>query len=161
MPSGGSAGAGHCYTWTMTAFRDFNFKLLVVEKLMYWDETLTPAFSLREHMRARGVQDLDAYVRDNALEYTVLDEPRAYFSQLEIPEELLASVDELTFDGGHQVFMECAPVWDGEDDLFDLRSLDDLDLLPNLKLFTGGSALEYMMPGSLEVLAARGITARF
>ncbi len=32
-----------------------------------------------------------------------------------------------------------APVWDGEDGLFDVRCLDDLDLLPNLKLFTGGA----------------------
>jgi hypothetical protein len=144
----------------MTVFRDFNFKLLVVEKLMYWDETLSPAFSLEQHMRARGVEDLAAYVEENELEYTVLDEARAYFEDLDIPAELLATVDELTFDGGHQVFMECAPVWDGEDDLFDVRSLDDLDLLPNLKLFTGKRELEHMVPGALEILAARGIAAR-
>ncbi|MGW7456005.1 DUF6892 domain-containing protein [Streptomyces sp. NPDC054787] len=144
----------------MTTFRDFNFKLLVVEKLMYWDETLAPAFSLEQHMRARGIEDLDAYVKENELEYTILDEARAYFEELEIPPELLATVEELTFDGGHQVFMECAPVWDGEDDLFDVGCLDDLELLPNLKLFTGGRDLEHMVPGALEALAARGIAAR-
>ncbi|MGW7194618.1 DUF6892 domain-containing protein [Streptomyces chryseus] len=144
----------------MTAFRDFNFKLLVVEKLMYWDETLSPMFSLEQHMRERGVEDLDAYVEENDLAYTVLAEPRAHFEELEIPSALLATVEELTFDGGHQVFMECAPVWDGEDDLFDVRCLDDLDLLPNLKLFTGGRALRHMIPDALEILAARGITAR-
>lgn len=144
----------------MTDFRDFSFKLLVVEKLMYWDQTLLPEFSLREHMRAHGVDDLDTYVDEKELEYTVLDEARAYFQALEIPAELLATVEELTSDGGHQVFMECAPVWDGEDDLFGVRSLDDLDLLPNLKLFTGGRELEHMLPGSLEILAARGIAVR-
>ncbi|WP_030546757.1 DUF6892 domain-containing protein [Streptomyces albus] len=144
----------------MTAFRDFNFKLLVVEKLMYWDKTLTPPFSMREHMRARGVEDLHTYVEEHGLEYTVLDEARAYFEALEIPAGLLATVEELTFDGGHQVFMECAPVWDGEDDLFDVRSLDDLDLLPNLKLFTGAEMLELMVPGGLEILTARGIAVR-
>ncbi|MEV7507107.1 hypothetical protein AB0O57_03990 [Streptomyces sp. NPDC091201] len=143
----------------MTGFRDFNFKLLVVEKLMYWDETLKPAFDLRAHMRARGVQDLDAYVAANGLEYTVLPEARAHFEELEIPAELLATVDELTFDGGHQVFQECAPVWDGEDDLFDLHSLEDLRLLPNLKLFTGADALEYMLPGALDTLAAHGVAS--
>lgn len=56
--------------------------------------------------------------------------------------------------------MECAPVWDGDDDLFDIRSLDDLDLLANLKLFTGGYALEYMIPDAPKALAARGIGAR-
>ncbi|MEU6760116.1 hypothetical protein [Streptomyces sp. NPDC046685] len=144
----------------MTTFRDFNFKLLVVEKLMYWDETLAPAFSLEQHMRARGIEDLDAYVEENELEYTILDEARSYFEELEIPPGLLATVEELTFDGGHQVFMECAPVWDGEDDLFDVGCLDDLQLLPNLKLFTGGRALERMVPGALEALVARGIAAR-
>ncbi|WP_411108677.1 DUF6892 domain-containing protein [Streptomyces sp. c-19] len=144
----------------MTVFHDFNFKLLVVEKLMYWDETLSPAFSLKQHMRARGVEDLDAYVEENELEYTVLDEARTYFEELEIPTELLATVEELTFDGGHQVFMECAPVWDGEDDLFDVHRLDDLDLLPNLKLFTGRRELEHILPGALEILAARGIATR-
>ncbi len=54
----------------MAMFRDFNFELLVIEQLMYWDETLSPAFSLREHMRARGIDDLDAYVEANKLEYS-------------------------------------------------------------------------------------------
>lgn len=144
----------------MTVFRDFAFKLLVVEKLMYGDETLSPAFNLRQHMRARGIEDLDAYVGENGLEYTILDEARTYFENLEIPAELLAGVEELTFDGGHQVFMECAPVWDGEDDLFDVHRLDDLDLLPNLKSFTGGRELEHMLPGARDILAARGIATR-
>jgi hypothetical protein len=145
----------------MRDFRDFNFKLLVVEKLMYGDGTLTPVFDLRDHMRARGIEDLDAYVEERELEYTVLDEARAYFEELDIPAELLATVEELLFDGGNQVFMECAPVWDGEDDLFDVRSLEDLDLLPNLKTFIGGDALEYMLPGAKQTLAARGITPRY
>ncbi|MGW0606543.1 DUF6892 domain-containing protein [Streptomyces sp. NPDC002644] len=143
----------------MRDFRDFNFKLLVVEKLMYGDETLTPVFHLRDHMRARGVDDLDAYVEERELEYTVLDEARTYFEELDIPAELLATVDRLVFDGGNQVFMECAPVWDGEDDLFDVRSLEDLDLLPNLRTFIGGRALEHMLPGATQILEARGVTA--
>ncbi|MFE9093402.1 DUF6892 domain-containing protein [Streptomyces sp. NPDC007264] len=144
----------------MAAFRDFSFKLVVVEKLMYGDKTLTPAFSLEQHMRERGVEDLHRYVEENDLAFTILDEARAYFEALEIPEELLATVDELTFDGGHRVYMECAPVWDGEDDLFDVRSLDDLDLLPNLELVIGAQDLEYMCPGATDILAARGITGR-
>jgi hypothetical protein len=70
-------------------------------------------------------------------------------------------MDELTLDGGHQVYAECAPVWDGEDDLFDVRSLEDLDLLPNLKIVSCVSMLEHMLPGSKETLAARGIVGRW
>lgn len=38
--------------------------------------------------------------------------------------------------------------------LFDVHSLDDLDLLPNLKLFHGADAPELMLPDGLEILAA-------
>jgi hypothetical protein len=145
----------------MTAFRDCNFKLLVVEKLMYWDRTLLPEFGLLEFIRERGVEDLHEYAAEHDLEYQVFDEAGAYFEALEMPAELLATVEELTFDGGHQVYMECAPVRDGEDDLFDVRSLADLDLLPNPKVFTGARALEHMLPGAKETLAARGITGRY
>ncbi|MEU3220365.1 hypothetical protein [Streptomyces sp. NPDC006971] len=141
----------------MAVFRDFNFKLLVVEQLMYIDETLTPRFSIEDHMRARGIDDLHAYVEENDLEYQVLDEARAYFERLEIGDDLLASVKRLTFDGGNQVFMECAPVWDGEDDLFDVRSLDDLELVPNLKRFLGARSLTLTVPDAIETLRARGI----
>ncbi|MEV6309525.1 hypothetical protein AB0M10_13120 [Streptomyces sp. NPDC051840] len=141
----------------MAQFKDFNFKLLVIEKLMYEDETLTPAFSIDEWMRDRGITDTVGYVYEQDLAYQVLEESRAYFEQLEISDELLASVDELLLDGGHQVYYECSPVWDGEDDLFDVRSLDDLALLPNLRLIDNADMLT--LPDAEDQLAARGIEA--
>ncbi|MEE1939648.1 hypothetical protein V1L54_09500 [Streptomyces sp. TRM 70361] len=142
----------------MTAFRDFDFKLLVVEKLMYWDRTLTPPFSMSAYMRKKkGVTSLYDYVEDNGLAYTVLDEARDFFERLHIGDELLATVDTLVLDGGHQVYMECAPVWDGEDDLSDVRSLDDLPLLPNLGRIIGADSCGIDVPGKHETLAARDI----
>ncbi|MFF2013285.1 DUF6892 domain-containing protein [Streptomyces sp. NPDC058195] len=143
----------------MPAFRDFNFKLLVIEKLMYEDRTLTPAFSINELLRARGIGDAQTYAFENDLAYTVLDESRAYFEALEISEELLATVDTLLVDGGHQVYYECSPVWDGEDELFDVSSLDDLDLLPNLRRISGAQDCGMGVPFTEEVLAARGIAS--
>ncbi|WP_371098549.1 DUF6892 domain-containing protein [Streptomyces sanglieri] len=143
----------------MPAFRDFNFKLLVIEKLMYEDETLTPAFSIDECLRAKGIEDAQLYAFDNDLAYTVLEESRAYFEALEISEELLATVDTLLIDGVHQVYYECSPVWDGEDDLFDVGSLDDLDLLPNLRLISGAQDCGLGVPFKEEILTARGIAS--
>ncbi|MFD4829655.1 DUF6892 domain-containing protein [Streptomyces uncialis] len=144
----------------MIAFSDFNFKLLVIEKLMYWDETLTPQFSLGEHLRERsGVTDLYQYAVDNGLDHKVFPEARAYFEGLDIPEELLLTVDELTIDGGHQVYQECAPVWDGEDELFDVRSLADLALVPNLRSVVGADEALLAVPDKLDILTAHGITA--
>ncbi len=141
----------------MTTFRDFNFKLLVIEKLMYTDESLTPAFSINALMQERGIPDVQGYVYDNDLAFTVLEESRRYFEALEISDELLATVDSLLIDGGHQVYYECSPVWDGEDDLFDVHSLDDLALLPNLKLIESTALNMLAVPDKLEIFAARGI----
>ncbi|MFK0096523.1 DUF6892 domain-containing protein [Streptomyces sp. NPDC091040] len=141
----------------MPAFRDFNFKLIVIDKLMYDDETLTPAFRIADCLRAKGIDDPQTYAYDNDLAFTVLDEARAYFEALEISPELLATVETLDVDGGLQVYQECAPVWDGEDDLFDVGSLDDLDLLPNLRLIEGVDNCGIGMSFDTDVLASRGI----
>lgn len=149
------------FTGSMTAFRDFNFKLLVVEKLMYRDKTLTPAFDLAEHLRVTkglDIPDPYQYAFDIGREFQVFDEARAYFEQLEIPENLLATVTTLSCDGGHQAYIQCSPVWDGEDDLYDVRSLDDLDLLPNLKVIEGGATATIDVPDKFAIAAARGIT---
>ncbi|MFE5856179.1 DUF6892 domain-containing protein [Streptomyces sp. NPDC056500] len=138
----------------MTTFTDFNFKLLVVEQLMYSDETLTPKFNLAEHL---GVDDPFGYAVERDLAHTVLPEARAFFEALEISDELLASVEVLLADGGNEVYNECAPMWDGEDDLFDVRSLDDLALLPNLTCIEGAEEALLAVPNKLEILAARGI----
>ncbi|MFD7497616.1 DUF6892 domain-containing protein [Streptomyces sp. NPDC059832] len=143
----------------MPAFRDFNFKLLVIEQLMYQDKTLTPAFCIDECLRAKGIDDAQLYAFDNELDYTVLDEPRTYFEALESSEELLATVETFLVDGGHQVYYECSPVWDGEDDLFDVGSLDDLDLLPNLRQIVGARNCGLGVPFKAEALAARRIVA--
>ncbi|MFF5333861.1 DUF6892 domain-containing protein [Streptomyces sp. NPDC013181] len=142
----------------MPAFRDFNFKLLVIEQLMYEDETLTPVFRIADCLKAKGIdQDPQTYAYENDLAYTVLDEARAHFEALEISPELLATVETLVLDGGLEVYQECAPVWDGEDDLFDVGSLDDLDLLPNLRLISGVDDCGLGMAFDADVLAARGI----
>lgn len=41
----------------MAMFKDFNFKLVVVEQLMYIDETLTPRFSLADLLKEKGLGD--------------------------------------------------------------------------------------------------------
>ncbi|MDI3405194.1 DUF6892 domain-containing protein [Streptomyces cavernicola] len=141
----------------MNGFKDFNFKLIVIEQLMYIDETLTPRFDLGELLRQQGLGDDPwEYAYENDLAYKIVPEARSHFESLEISAELLAGVEELCMDGGNQVYQECAPVWDGEDDLFDVASLDDLALLPNLRRVLGS---EFLGPELLGVLEAKGIAA--
>ncbi|WP_290060717.1 DUF6892 domain-containing protein [Amycolatopsis solani] len=134
-------------------FQDFNFKLVVVEKLMYDDEVLAPPFRIADVLPS---DDPWQYAYDRGLAYQVLPEARAYFSALEIAPALLATVDELVMDGGLRVYQECAPVWDGEDALFDIGSLADLALLPNLRRVLGSEFLGRELQAEL---AARGIAA--
>lgn len=141
----------------MSQFRDFNLKLLVLEELMYAVEPLLPAYDLGSRMAERGIRDPASYVLKNGLHEEVLPESRAYFEALEIPAELLARVEELCFDAGAEVFRHCAPAWDGEDDLFDVRSLDDLALLPNLREVTFVEDGVLRVPDAAAVFAARGI----
>ncbi|WP_306369764.1 hypothetical protein [Nocardiopsis sp. CC223A] len=139
----------------MTVFKDFNFKLVVIEQLMYVDEVLTPAYSLADVLKEQGLGDDPwRWAHDNDLAYQVVPQSREYFEKLEIDGALLARVEELCLDGGNQVYQECAPIWDGEDDLFDITSLEDLDLLPNLRLVEFAEALDDDLQ---EVLRARGI----
>jgi hypothetical protein len=143
----------------MTEFRDFNFKLIVIDELMYRQQVLTPAFDLWDRMQARGIDNPAVYVLENDLDEVVLDEPRTYFEGLKIGDELLACVEELCFDAGLDIYGHCAPAWDGEDDLFDVRSLDDLALLPNLRRVTAVNSGTLIAPDKRELLSARGIAA--
>ncbi|MFJ8233317.1 DUF6892 domain-containing protein [Streptomyces sp. NPDC094448] len=144
----------------MAEFHDFNFKLVVIDELMYRRRILTPAFDLDERMLARGIDIPSVYVQENELDEDVLDESRAYFEALEIGEELLAGVDSLCFDAGLEIYRHCAPAWDGEDGLFDVRSLDDLALLPGLRRIAAVDDGTLAAPGKWEILAARGISGR-
>jgi hypothetical protein len=141
----------------MTArFSDFNFKLLVVEKLMYADGLLGPAFDLRAEVRARGGAGTDYWLRARR---EVVPEARAYFEALDIPAPLLAGVEDLLLEGGHTVYQQCCPLWDGEDSLFDIRSLEDVALLPGLRRIDGDEDVCMLdVPDKHAYLAARGIT---
>ncbi|MGW1224927.1 DUF6892 domain-containing protein [Streptomyces sp. NPDC001478] len=141
----------------MTTFRDFNFKLLVIERLMYATDALTPAFRIADRLKEKGINDPQGYAYANGLAHTVLPEARAYFEALEISPELLATVDTLDVDGGLRVYQECSPVWDGEDDLYDIASLDDLDLLPHLRMIGGIENCSIGASFDTAVLTARGI----
>ncbi|MDA5284107.1 hypothetical protein [Streptomyces sp. Isolate_45] len=141
----------------MSHFRDFNLKLLVIEELMYGPEPLLPVYDLPARLAEQGIGDPTSHVLENSLHAEVLPQSRAYFEALKIPAELLDGVEQLCFDAGADVFRHCAPAWDGEDDLFDVRSLDDLALLPNLREVTFVEDGVLAVPNAADVFAARGI----
>ena len=137
-------------------FKDFNFKLAVIERLMYEQGVLTPRFNVYEFVKRYTARRID--IEEEG--YDIIPEVRAYFEQLEIPAELLPLIQEINMDGGDEIYGQLYPFWDGEDEIFAIRSAEDAALLPNLKSVT----LFYIYPGDeriLEEFRQRGIAAQW
>ncbi|NBM20080.1 DUF6892 domain-containing protein [Streptomyces sp. GC420] len=100
---------------TTTVLDDFNAKLVVLETLCH------------------DLEILPAYMPESDPEWDRIDESAlAYYRALVIPDEALAQVTALTFDGGLQIYQDIWPGWDGEDDYFGIRDHAPLAGLPAL-----------------------------
>ena len=104
-------------------FKDLNFKLLVIQELMYNQKKLLPHFEIKEFIR----QHTDREIMLEAEGYDVIPEVLAYFEGLLIPSALLADVEELAFDGSSEVYHQVFPYWDGECDTFNVKSIADIE----------------------------------
>jgi hypothetical protein len=114
---------------TQPKFKDFNFKLAVIQVLMYEKELLKPKFDLYDFVANHKQRAIDMDKEG----YKIIPEAKKYFEDLEMPSELLAQVETIYQDGGNEIYHQLIPFWDGEDDVFNITSTDDLELLPNLK----------------------------
>ncbi|MEL1245304.1 leucine-rich repeat domain-containing protein [Flavobacterium sp. DGU11] len=111
---------------------DLNFKLMVVQRLMYEDELLLPKFDVYEFVKNHKGRAIDL----EEISYEMIPEVKAWFEDLDIPLELLWDIKELRADGGDEIYHELIPHWDGEDDAFDVVSAEDVKYFPNLKKIT-------------------------
>ncbi|MCT4615591.1 MAG: hypothetical protein N4A49_12035 [Marinifilaceae bacterium] len=113
-------------------FKDFNFKLLVIEELMYFQEKLQPKFDIYDFAKAYTKREID--IEEEG--YDFIPEALEYFKELEIDSKYAADIVDLCQDGANDVYSNIIPLWDGEDDSFDIKYYDDVDLFPNLKELT-------------------------
>ena len=91
-------------------FKDFNFKLAIIEELMYNKKILTPKFDVYEFGE--------------------------FYDKREIDKKFAEEITEIYQDGGNEIYMNITPFWDGEDDEFNIRNYEDLKYFPNLKKMT-------------------------
>ncbi|CAM3415385.1 DUF6892 domain-containing protein [Stackebrandtia soli] len=133
-------------------FTDLNFKLLVLQDLMYDKGLIKPAFDIHQFIDAYSERDIDVDEEG----YAPIPEALAYFAELPVPRALLSEVVELVLDGGNDIYMQIAPRWGGEDDFFDITDFTDVDLLPNLRSMT----LTGVDEETLESLREKGIDAQ-
>ena len=109
-------------------FDNFNFKLAIIQELMYDINVLQPEFDIYEFAKEYKGEEIDTESE------TVIEPALEYFKNLQIPKSLAKEVGSFYMDGGNEVYMNIIPLWDGEDGYFDLNdvSLEELRQFPNL-----------------------------
>ncbi len=110
-------------------FEDFNFKLAVIQELMYEKELLKPKFDVFEFVKGYSERIIDLDEEG----YDIIPEVKAYFESLQINEKYVSEITELYQDGGSDVYMNMIPFWDGENSIFNIVTATDAKKFPNLK----------------------------
>lgn len=110
-------------------FDNLNFKLAIIQVLMYDLKLLNPAFDIYDFADHYKEEDIDTD-SDNVIEPAM-----NFFKNLQVPKRLAPYVETIYMDGGNDVYMNIIPQWDGEDESFDLNeiTLTELQQFPNLK----------------------------
>ncbi len=110
-------------------FDHLNFKLAVIQVLMYDLEVLEPSFDIYDFADRYSTEEIDTESME------VISPALEYFEALSIPKKYAEEVKEIYMDGGNEIYMNIIPQWDGEDETFDLNelSLSELQQFPNLK----------------------------
>jgi hypothetical protein len=112
-------------------FKNFNFKLAIIEELMYVQDLLQPKFDVYDFVEDYVKREIDI----DSEGYEIIPEVKKYFKNIEIPKDLALKVETLVLDGGAEIYGQLCPFWDGEDDLFTIKKIDEDELkqFPNLK----------------------------
>jgi len=113
-------------------FKDFNFKLAIIQELMYNQNLISPQFEVYDFIENYQNRKIDIDEEG----YDPIPEVVTFFEELEIPAKFANSIEKIYMDGGNDIYMQICPYWDGEDDIFNITSAEDCHLFPNLKKVT-------------------------
>ena len=118
----------------LLVFKNLNFKLAVVQHLMYEKGLLEPKLDAHEFANEYSRRKIDI----DSEGYEPIPEILRWFEKLPVPARLAEYVTELEMDGGDEIYTQICPFWDGEDDSFSVDSIDENELkqFPKLKRVT-------------------------
>lgn len=114
---------------------EFNFKLVLIENLLYNSKNEEPSF----YEEYNAVLDSNEYkdeknnIINNNLYDGLCQTLYNYLKQLIISDEDILKIQQIYFDSSSQIYGDLAPFWDGEDSVFDVRSIKGIERLKNLK----------------------------
>jgi hypothetical protein len=128
---GGSYKIKPCKEETLV-FENFNFKLAILQVLMYDLELIKPYFDMYAFAEQYSGKEIDTESE------TPIRPVVNYFQKLPIPKSLAKKVEEIYMDGGNDIYMNIAPQWDGENSLFDIDEITEKELaqFPHLQKVT-------------------------
>lgn len=109
-------------TVVASGFADLHFKLSVVSALMDAGHYTSEIEAI-------------AQAAEGAEAYRPIAEVMAYVASLDIPKKRLAEITSLQPDGGDLIYQAATTEWDGEDDIFEITSIQGIDGLVNLTSF--------------------------
>jgi len=101
-------------------FDNFNFKLAIVNELMYNQGILCPKYKAK-FKSEDGYELLPAVVE--------------FFEELKIPKFFASCIEKLSPEAPDRIYRELYPYWDGEDDIFYIKDISEEELkqFPKLK----------------------------
>ncbi len=134
-------------------FRDFGFKLSVIQELMYNKEFLKPQFDLNEFVECYDKRDID--IEKEA--YEPIPEVIQYFKNLPIPKRFASEITEIHQDGGNDIYMQLLRFGEGWEDYWDIETIEDAKQFPNLKK----AVLCYAKENIVDELNSLGIKAEW
>ena len=113
-------------------FDNINFKLTIIQVLMYDLRVLKPYFDIYDFADEFSELEIDTESME------IIQPALEYMMNLPIPKKYAEQVQEIYMDGGNEIYLNLIPQWDGEDDGFDLNevSLKELQQFSNLKKAT-------------------------
>lgn len=127
-------------------FKDFGFKLVVINSLL----DCPCSFSEKlEEMKEKYVDDYEGE------DFECIPQMLEFFQEVVLTEQDLALVNSLVFDGGEDIYFLIMPNWDGESEEFDVESVEDMELLPNLREVEYTSMCD---PDLMDQFTEKGIT---
>lgn len=91
-------------------FTDFNFKLAVIQQLMYKKKLIEPAFELYDFVDNYKEREID--IEEEG--YAFIPEVLEYFKNLEIDKKYAEEIVEIYQDGGDDIYGNVLRFWDGE-----------------------------------------------
>jgi len=134
-------------------FIDLNFKLCILQILMYEKELIQPKFDIYEFIKWYKKRKIDTEIE----RYEPIPEVMAYLKQLPIPAKFADEITEIYQDGGNEIYLNTCLECQGYEDYWDITSTEDVQHFANLKKAT----LCYAKEDVLGELTQLGIEAKW